>query len=188
VDYLGSDPKWPDRYPACPGRDLVQRIENAGKKGELQDWRPTLSAPNIPRPTDGIPQDIAEHMRFFLEQVGSLARKPDSIHEGPRKLLDNTMLLFRSSMLTVNHEADRLPAVILGGAGGRIKGGRVLNYEGKPERQMCRLYLSMMDKMNVRLPKFGDATKASSVRYWVLRASSSRLVSLMFRRITSPGA
>ena len=42
----------------------------------------------------------------------------------------------------------------------RIQGGRVLNYEGKPERQMCRLYLSMMDKMNVRLPKFGDATKA----------------------------
>ena len=37
---------------------------------------------------------------------------------------------------------------------------RVLNYAGKPERQMCRLYLSMMDKMNVRLPKFGDATKA----------------------------
>ena len=46
-----------------------------------------------------------------------------------------------------------------GGTGGRIKGGRVLNYEGKPERQMCRLFLSMMDKMNVRLPKFGDASK-----------------------------
>ena len=30
----------------------------------------------------------------------------------------------------------------------------------KPERQMCRLYLSMIDKMNVRLPKFGDASKA----------------------------
>ena len=23
---------------------------------------------------------------------------------------------------------------------------------------MCRLYLSMLDKMDVRLPKFGDAT------------------------------
>jgi len=23
---------------------------------------------------------------------------------------------------------------------------------------MCRLYLSMMDKMNVRMPKFGDAS------------------------------
>jgi hypothetical protein len=43
-------------------RDVEQRIENAGKKGELQGWRPTLSAPNIPRPADGIPQDIAEHM------------------------------------------------------------------------------------------------------------------------------
>ncbi len=47
-----------------------------------------------------------------------------------------------------------------GGAGGRIQGGRVLNYREKPERQMCRLYLSMMDKMNVRLQKFGDASKA----------------------------
>ena len=49
---------------------------------------------------------------------------------------------------------------MLGGAGGRIKGGRVLDYKEKSERQMCRLYLSMMDKMNVRLPKFGDASKA----------------------------
>jgi hypothetical protein len=24
---------------------------------------------------------------------------------------------------------------------------------------MCRLYLSMMDKMNVHLPKFGDANQ-----------------------------
>ena len=45
-------------------------------------------------------------------------------------------------------------------AGVRIKGGRILDYKDKPECQMCRFYLSMMDKMNVRLPKFGDAAKA----------------------------
>src|SRR2546421_1253993 len=44
-------------------RDVEQRIENAGQKGELQGWRPALDKPNIPRPPDGIPQDIAEHMR-----------------------------------------------------------------------------------------------------------------------------
>ena len=49
--------------------------------------------------------------------------------------------------------------MVLGGAGGRIKGGRVLDYKEKPDRQMCRLYLTMLDKLNVRLPKFGDATK-----------------------------
>jgi hypothetical protein len=197
-------------------RDVEQRIENAGKKGELQGWRPTLSKPNIPRPPDGIPQDVAEHMRlmadilvlgfqtdttrittlklnndhsslrfpnlgvdymihhllshsdtddwlkvnrFFLEQVAYIARKLDAIQEGPRTLLDNSMVLFCSSMMTGNHNADQLPVILLGGGGGRIKGGRVVDYADKPERQMCRLYLSMMDKMNVHLPKFGDASQ-----------------------------
>ncbi len=174
----------------------------------------------IPRPADGIPQDIAEHMRlmadilvlgfqtdttrittlklnndhsslrfphlgvdymihhllshsdtadwlkvnqFFLEQVAYIARKLDAIQEGPRTLLDNSMLLYCSSMLTGNHEARQLPVVLLGGAGGRIKGGRILDYLDKPDRQMCRLYLSMMDKMNVRLPQFGDAAQPLEV-------------------------
>jgi hypothetical protein len=62
-------------------------------------------------------------------------------------------------MLTGNHEARRLPVILLGGGGGRIKGGRVLKYDNNPNRQMCRLYLSMMDKMQLRMPKFGDATQ-----------------------------
>ena len=197
-------------------RDVEQRIENAGNKGELQGWRPTLEKPNMPRPADGIPQDVGEHMRlmcdilvlgfqtdttristlklnndhsslrfpnlgvdymihhllshsdtadwlkvnqYFLEQVAYIGRKLDAIREGERTLLENTMLLFCSSMLTGNHDANQLPVVVLGGAGGRIKGGRVLDYKEKPERQACRLYLSMMEKMNVRLAKFGDATK-----------------------------
>ena len=197
-------------------RDVEQRIAKAGKRGELQGWRPSLAKPNIARPADGIPQDIGEHMRlmsdilvlgfqtdttrittlklnndhsslrfpnlgvdymihhllshsdtadwlkvnqFFLEQVAYIARRLDSIQEGPRTLLDNSMLLFCSSMLTGSHDASQLPVILLGSAGGRIKGGRALDYSGKPDRQMCRLYLSMMDKMNVRPPHFGDASR-----------------------------
>ena len=195
-------------------REVEQRIKNAGQRGELQGWRPTLSKPNIPRPKDGYPQDIVEHMRlmsdilvlafqtdttrvctlklnndhgtlrfphlgvdymihhllshsdsadwlkvnqFFLEQMAYIARKMDSIQEGERTLLDNSMLMLCSSMLHGNHDANQLPVVMLGGGGGRIQGGRNLDYLGKPDRQMCRLYLSMMDKMDVRLGKFGDA-------------------------------
>jgi hypothetical protein len=47
--------------------------------------------------------------------------------------------------------------VILGRGGGKIQAGRVLDYKDKPNRQMCRLYLSIMDKMNVRMNEFGDA-------------------------------
>src|SRR5205085_1567331 len=39
-------------------REVEQRIERAGQRGELQGWRPTLEKPNMPRPADGIPQDI----------------------------------------------------------------------------------------------------------------------------------
>lgn len=95
--------------------------------------------------------------QFFLEQVAYIARRLDAIQEGDRTLLDNTMLMYCSSMLTGSHDATQLPVVLLGGGGGRIQGGRVLDYKEKSNRQMCRLYLSMMDKMNVRLPGFGDA-------------------------------
>ena len=95
--------------------------------------------------------------QFFLEQVAYIARRMDSIQEGDRTLLDNSMLMLCSSMLHGNHDANQLPVVMLGGGGGRIKGGQNLDYLGKPDRQMCRLYLSMMDKMNVRLDQFGDA-------------------------------
>jgi len=97
--------------------------------------------------------------QFFVEQVAYIARKLDAIQEGNRTALDNTMLLFLSSMLTGQHDASQLPVILLGGGGGRIQGGRVLNYRNQPNRQMCRLYLSMLDKAGVRPGRFGDATE-----------------------------
>jgi hypothetical protein len=96
--------------------------------------------------------------QFFLEQLAYIAGKLDAIQEGPRTALDNSMLVFCSSMLNGNHDASQLPVVVLGGGGGKIKGGRVLDYKDKPNRQMCRLYLSLMDKMGFRPKTFGDAT------------------------------
>ena len=48
-------------------REVEQRIARAGQRGELQGWRPTLDQPNIPRPADGYPQDIVEHMRLMCD-------------------------------------------------------------------------------------------------------------------------
>ena len=69
------------------------------------------------------------------------------------------MLMLCSSMMSGGHDATQLPVVLLGGGGGKIQGGRVLDYRDDPNRQMCRLYLSMMDKMGVRPGRFGDATE-----------------------------
>ncbi|MBB75280.1 MAG: hypothetical protein CMJ75_12290 [Planctomycetaceae bacterium] len=197
-------------------REVEQRIARAGSRGELQGWRPTLTKPNIPRPADGYPQDIVEHMRlmsdilvlafqtdttrvctlklnndhgtlrfphlgvdymihhllshsdtddwlkvnqFFLEQMAYIAGRLDAIQEGERTALDNSMLMLCSSMLTGHHDASQLPVVMLGRAGGQIQGGQNLDYLGQSDRQMCRLYLSMMDKMGIKLDQFGDATQ-----------------------------
>jgi hypothetical protein len=95
--------------------------------------------------------------RFFVQQVAYIAEKLDQVKEGERTLLDNSMILYLSSMMTGNHNNDQLPVVMLGRGGGQVKTGRVLNYLGKPNRKMCSLYLSMMDKAGVRLDKFGDS-------------------------------
>jgi hypothetical protein len=97
--------------------------------------------------------------QFFLEQLAYIARRLDAIQEGERTLLDNTMLLYCSSMLTGSHDATKLPVVLLGGAGGQIRGGRVLDYLEKPNRKMCSLYLSMLDKVGIRLNEFGDSNE-----------------------------
>lgn len=198
-------------------RDVEQRIANAGKKGELQGWKPTLDKPNIPRPPEGIPQNIADHMRlmcdilvlgfqtdttrittlklnndhsslrfphlgvdymihhllshsdtadwlkvnqFFIEQLAYIARRLDAIQEGDRTALDNSMLMLCSSMMTGGHDATQLPVVMVGRGGGKIQTGKVLNYRDQPNRQMCRLYLSMMNKMGIHRDSFGDATEA----------------------------
>ena len=196
-------------------REVERRIERAGDRGELQGWKPTLEKPNVPRPADGIPQDIAEHMRLmcdimvlgfqtdatrvttlklnndhsslrfpqlgvdymihhllshtdtpdwlkvnqlFTGQLAYIARKLDAIQEGERTALDNSMLLFCSSMLSGGtHDATQLPVVLVGGGGGKLQGGRVLDYLKAPNRKMCSLFLSMLDKAGVHVDAFGDS-------------------------------
>ena len=103
--------------------------------------------------------DSSEHSRNAQAYAFYIARKLDAIQESGRTALDNSMLMLCSSMLTGSHDATQLPVVLLGRGGGRIQTGRVLDYRGKPNRQMCRLYLSIMRKMNVHIDKFGDATE-----------------------------
>lgn len=200
-------------------REVEQRIEQAGKANRLQGWRPTLAQPNIPRPADGVPQDIDEHMRlmcdilvlafqtdttrfctlklnndhsslrfpklgvdymihhllshsdgadwlkvnqFFVQQLGYIAKKLDAIQEGERTALDNSLIMFCSSMMTGHHDATQLPVVVLGRGGGKLESGRVLDFSGKPNRKMCSLYLSLLDKFDVRPKSFGDSTERLS--------------------------
>jgi hypothetical protein len=101
--------------------------------------------------------------RFFLEQLAYIATKMDAVQEGERTLLDNSMILYCSSMMTGNHNNDQLPVVMVGRGGGKIQTGRVLDYLGKPNRKMCSLYLSLMEKTGVKLDAFGDSKESLGI-------------------------
>ena len=97
--------------------------------------------------------------QFCLEQLGYIARKLDAIQEGERTALDNSMLMMCSSMISGIHDATKLPVVMLGRAGGKLETGRVLDYHDRPNRKMCSLFLSMMDKCGIHLNEFGDSNE-----------------------------
>ena len=96
--------------------------------------------------------------QFFTSQVAYIAGKLDRINEGGRTALDNTMLVYLSSMRHgASHDCSQLPVAVVGGGGGHLKTGRTLDYLGKPNRKLCGLYLALADAMGVRLDAFGDA-------------------------------
>lgn len=50
-------------------RELEQRIERATSDERLEGWRPTLDKPNLDRPPETLPQDVADHMRMMVDLI-----------------------------------------------------------------------------------------------------------------------
>ncbi len=97
--------------------------------------------------------------QYFVKHLARILSGLDAVQEGERTLLDNSMILFCSSMLNGGHDNSQLPVLLCGRAGGRLKTGRVLDYLESDNRKMSSLYLSLMDKMGLHLDEFGDSSQ-----------------------------
>ena len=79
--------------------------------------------------------------------------------EGDGTVLDHSCLMWLSNLwIGRKHDNTRLPLVLAGGLGGTLQTGRTLNYvdAGDENRRMSSLFLSLMDRMGVKLDQFGD--------------------------------
>jgi Protein of unknown function (DUF1552) len=98
--------------------------------------------------------------RYYVSQLAYLAGRLDSMKEGERTVLGNSCLMFVSNMWSGSrHDSSKVPLLLVGGLGGALETGRVLDYLGKGDenRKLCSLYLSLMDRMGVSQKRFGDA-------------------------------
>jgi hypothetical protein len=100
--------------------------------------------------------------QFHMQQFTYLVQKMKAIDEGGQSLLDSSILMLASNLYDGDaHGADQMPIVLAGKAGGAMQTGRALNYleAGNDNRRACSLYLSLMDRMGVKLDRFGDTDK-----------------------------
>jgi hypothetical protein len=201
-------------------REVEKRVERTrALKDRAQDNAENRdrAALSMPRPDNGLPEDIREHMRlmcdvialafqtdktrvatlllcrdlsglfypfldvrtahhpsshddrsdayerishYYVAQLAYLAGRLAAMPEGDATVLDHSCLLFLSNMWSGSrHDSTKVPLLLVGGLGGTLETGRVLDYtkKGDEDRKLCSLYLSLMDRMGVMQDRFGDA-------------------------------
>jgi hypothetical protein len=98
--------------------------------------------------------------RYYVGQLAYLAGRLAAMKEGDATVLDHSCLMFVSNMWSGSrHDSSKLPVLTVGGLGGRLETGRVLDYTGKGDenRRLCALYLGLLNRMGAAADTFGDA-------------------------------
>ena len=124
---------------------------------------PQIGVPEAHHPTShhqNDPEKIAKlakinsyHASLFAYFLDKLKSTPD----GDGSLLDHTLYLYGSGMGNPDvHDHTKLPVLVAGGAAGKMKGGRHINY-AQPT-PMSNLLLTMLDKSGVEMQSFADSS------------------------------
>ncbi len=128
---------------------------------------------NRPYPFIGVPEghhDLSHHQNdpkklakireintFHMKSFAYLLTRLRSVREGDGTLLDHCLIAYGSGNGDGNrHNHDDLPVLLAGGGGGTLKSGRHLRYP--INTPLNNLWLSMLDRMNVKVPALGDST------------------------------
>ncbi|EMI25490.1 DUF1552 domain-containing protein [Rhodopirellula europaea] len=105
------------------------------------------------------PDRIVEYERigtWHVEQYAYLIDRMRSLKEGDSTLLDNSMVMFGSTIRDGNkHDIENLPLLLAGRGGGVVRTGRRLV---APEKsRLCNLYVSMFNAMGIDAEQFGTS-------------------------------
>jgi hypothetical protein len=142
------------------GRDLTGRAFTYPKSelfpegGVSPSWH---GASHHGDTADGIKR-FADLNRYHLSSTAYFAEKLKSIQDGDGTLLDHSLILWGSNMGNSNqHQHYDVGHFLIGGANGRLKGGRHLAYDRKTVTT-GNLLVSVLDMFDIKVEKQGDST------------------------------
>jgi Protein of unknown function (DUF1552) len=94
---------------------------------------------------------------YHVELFAHFLHRLQSTKDGDGTLLDHSMIVYGCGISDSNrHTHENLPVLVAGGGNGTLKGDRhVKVVENTP---ITNLYLSLLDRMEVRADKLGDST------------------------------
>jgi hypothetical protein len=102
--------------------------------------------------------NLAKINQYHVKMVGYLAEELAKVPEGDGTLLDHSLILYGSNMGNSNqHVHYDVPHVLVGGASGKLKGGRHLAYPTKTV-PTGNLLLSILDRFDIHQDSIGDST------------------------------
>lgn len=94
---------------------------------------------------------------WHIAQFAYMLERMKSLDEGGSSLLDNSQILYGTTIRNSNaHDHKDLPLILAGKAQGRIRTGRRLT--SPKETPLNNLYLNMLSNVGIVVPSFGDST------------------------------
>ena len=108
-------------------------------------------------PADGIKR-FADLNRYHVSTMAYFAEKLKATPDGDGTLLDHSLILYGTNMGNSNqHQHYDVAHLLVGGANGKLKGGRHLAYDRKTVTT-GNLLLSVLDMYGIQKDKQGDST------------------------------
>ena len=91
-----------------------------------------------------------------MKALGDFLRKLKETKEEGETLLDRTQVFFSSNLGNASSHATKNLPVLL--AGGGFRHGEHLAFDQKQTNPMCNLFVSMLQRMDLPVDKFGSST------------------------------
>ena len=98
--------------------------------------------------------------RFHVDLYAKFLKRLDEFTEGDSSVLDNSCIMFCSSLMSGgSHDRRQMPVLLAGKLGGQLKTGRALDYLGQDDeqRRICNLYLKLGELYGLEATRFGDS-------------------------------